>query len=258
MAELASLWIGDALGEIEAASARSFLRMGDRLTIYAYGRLGNVPAGVAVRDAREVMPGDVILRHAKTGSPALHSDLFRYALLRDPGTIWVDLDIIALRPFAFPAAHVFGLEAPDYVNGAVLRLPPDSPALAKLLAITPDTRGVPPYLTGFRRRKYALRSFLAGGLPLARWPWGAVGPRYLSNVLAETGEIGHALPQAAFYAVPVGQCGRFAEPGGFDPDELPGEAYGVHLWANKLRAHLRNRCGGRIPAGSYLHRVVAA
>lgn len=251
MAELASFWVGERLGPVEIASLRSFLRHGDRITVYSPGPLAGLPEGAVWRDASEVMPSAQIVRHRKSGSPALHSDMFRYQLMARTAQIWVDLDMIALRPFDFGSDWVFGHETPDEVNGAVLRLPGHSKTLQALLEYVPGTRGIPPFLTGTRRLRYRIRG-LGRGLPIERWPWGAIGPRALTHFLRETGEISHALPVSAFYAVPLGQAARFLAPGGLARRDLPADAWGVHLWAKQLRAALTADFNGQIPAGSFL------
>lgn len=255
MAELATLWIGDRLGPIEAASLRSFLRQGDRITVYAYHDLA-VPDGVHLADAGTILSGARILRDRRTGSPAIHADLFRYRMIAQTGKIWVDLDIIALKPFAqLPMPWIFGRETATSINNAVLHLPPDSRTLGKLLAYGPDTVAMPPALRGLRRLKYWLRS-LGRGLPLDRWPWGGIGPRALTHFLEETGESTQALPVEAFYAIPQSDAARFLEPGAITPEGLPAEAWGVHLWAKDLRSVLDARYGGHVPEGSFLDLVL--
>ncbi|WP_018632083.1 glycosyltransferase [Neomegalonema perideroedes] len=255
MRQIATLWIGERLQDLEIASLWSFARQGHRVKLYAYGPLAGAPRGVEVADAGEILSGDPIVRH-KSGSPALHSDLFRYALIAKTGAIWSDLDMIALKPFGFPSEHVFAMETAEVVGSAVLGLPQDSPALAALAAYKPETRGLPPHLKGLQRLRYGWRSLLAGGLPISHWPWGSVGPQALTRSLRETGEIRHALPPSAFYAVPMEEVARFCDPEGLEPARIPSEAYGLHLWANKLRQHLARQHGGRAPEGSYVARLV--
>lgn len=251
VAELASFWVEDRLGPIEIGSIQSFLRQGDRITIYSPAPLDGLPDGAHWRNASEIMPSDRIIRHRKTQSPALHSDLFRYQLLAKTDQIWVDLDIIALRPFEFETEWVFGYETPHEVNGAVLRLPKESETLQNLLLLTPETRGLPPYLTGLRRAKYWLRGF-GRGLPLDRWPWGSIGPRGLSYYLKQTGEISHALPISAFYSIPLQEAARFLEPGGITRANLPADAWGVHLWGKRIRQVMVQDYEGQVPRDSFL------
>ncbi len=57
------------------------------MDLYTYDEHLRAPAGVSVRDAAEIMPRDRVLFHRRGNSPALFSDLFRYAgLERSLGT----------------------------------------------------------------------------------------------------------------------------------------------------------------------------
>ena len=257
MQQLASLWIGDALGPIERASARSFLAQGNCLTLYAYGPVANVPEGVRLKDAREILGADQIIREKKTGSPALHSDIFRYALMEKSDAIWVDLDIIALRPFNFPSPYIFGYETETFVNGAVLHLPKNSKTLQALLKYKPGFRSIPPYLTGLRKKKYQVRAWLAGGgIPIEKWPWGALGPRALTYFLRQSGEIQYALSTSAFYAIALKETERFLIPGGIRAGDIPADAWAVHLWGKDLRKLLNEKYHGEVPAGSFLSKFI--
>lgn len=256
MKSVASLWIGERLGPIELASIRSFQRQGHVFTLFAYEPLENCPEDVILRDAREILDIGRIVLHQKTQSSALHSDLFRYALIAKTDFLWTDLDIVALRPFDFPSDYIFGYEAENWLNGAVFCLPKTSSALAKLCSVHADTRGIPPYLTGIRKAKYGLRNLISGGLPITRWPWGSIGPRLITLELRASGEISHALPIPAFYSLPMDQAGRFADPAGYSAAEAPSEAYGLHLWASKLTRYVNEKYDGAFPKDSFVNKVL--
>lgn len=256
MANLASFWFGGDLGPIELASISSFHRHGDQITVYSPHAITNLPKNAIWRDANEILPSQTILRHRKTNSPALHSDLFRYALLAKTDQIWVDLDIISLRSFETQDPWVLGFENDTEVNGAVLHMPRNSQTLAALMEVTPATNGVPPFLQGRRRARYALyhqfHSLFGDGLTIDRWPWGGVGPRLLTHLLNETGEIEHVKPVERFYAIPFAEAGRFLEPNGLSRADLPSDAWAVHLWNNRLKRILAKDHGGQVPEGSFL------
>jgi len=253
--ELASLWIGPHLGPIEQASIRSFLGFGHKLTVFSYDHIGNCPEGVIQRDAREIIDLGRIIRHHRTQSAALHSDFFRYALLVKSDLVWVDLDIVALRPFDFPDDYIFGYEAKNFVNCAVLRLPKDSPALMRLAAFDPRSRGMPPGISGLQKLKLQLKNIIAGGLTVDRWPWGSVGPKLVTEELKTSGEIAHTLPIEAFYSVPLAQARIFAEPDGYHVEDAPANAYAVHLWASNLKRHVNKEFGGTFPKDSFVAKL---
>lgn len=251
--DLACLWIGDSLGLIEVASAKSFLKHGNTLTLYSYAPVKNVPCGVIQKDANEILQTDRIIRHKKTGSPALHSDLFRFALMEKTNAIWVDLDIIALRSFNFPTDWIFAYESKSIVNGAVLKLPKDSQTLKHLSQYNSDYKGPPLHSTkGFRRFRYRLRSFLTGGMTIDLWPWGSLGPLALTHFLRQTGEIKHAYPINAFYSIPLKEVERFVKPGALSDKDIPKDAWALHLWGKELRQIIEEKYYGDVPDGSFL------
>ncbi|MBP1806547.1 hypothetical protein [Rubellimicrobium aerolatum] len=251
---LASFWHGGPLAAIEMASLHSFVALGHPVTVYSHAPIANLPGAVEWRDADEILPTDKVAVHRKHGSSALHSNFFRYAMFRKTEHLWVDLDIVALRPLAFEGGHVFGYETPASVNGAVLRLPKDSPALELLSRLGPHTRGVAPHIKGLRRLKYWVRTF-GRGYPIDEWVWGSAGPRALTTYLTQTGEIRHARPVEAFYPIGVNEHQRLLEPG-LTPESFGPETYAVHLWASRLRKTLAERHGGAIPPDSFTGRVV--
>lgn len=253
--KLASFWVGAPLGPIEQVSALSFLAVGHELVIYSTGPLEGLPPGVELRDANEILSTQRIVTHRKSGSAALYSDLFRYALLNQTDYTWVDLDMVALQPFPDDMDYLVGYESAEEVNGAVLRLPGRSAALEQLSRFNVDTRGYPPFLTGFRRFRYVARS-LGMGLHISDWPWGSVGPRALTHYLKQTGEIAHALPIEAFYPISYQQAERFAQPDDLTFDSFTRQTYAVHLWGKALRQHISKSCGGVIPNGSFLGQAV--
>jgi hypothetical protein len=67
-------------------------------------------------------------------SYAPFADLFRYNLLLDQGSWWIDTDVILLGD-DFPEKEiVFAEEAPNNVNIAVLKFPLGHPLLVSLLS----------------------------------------------------------------------------------------------------------------------------
>jgi hypothetical protein len=255
MRKLASLWVGAPVGPIEQISALSFLAAGHELVVYSTAPLEGLPSDVEIRDADEILSTCRIVTHRKTGSAALYSDLFRYALLNSTDYTWVDLDVVALRPLPDELEYIVGYESGEEVNGAVLRLPKQSDALAHLSKFGVDTRGYPPFLTGFRRFRYIARSF-GMGLHISDWPWGSIGPRALTHYLRQTGEIVHAMPVETFYPIPFQQARRFACPSDLSLESFASETYAVHLWGKALRQNIEEEWAGVIPRHSFLYRAM--
>jgi len=91
-------WANGSFSNVEKISVNSFLRHGYQLTIWTYGDVANAPSGVTINDAREILP-EALFFSLPNGSCGPFSDLFRYAVLNKFGGLWVDTDVIALKPF---------------------------------------------------------------------------------------------------------------------------------------------------------------
>lgn len=123
-----SLWVGDKLSTMEQLSAASYIYHGEDFHLYTYGPCKNVPDGVVIKDANEIVPEEDI---NKFQNLANFSDWFRYNLLYEKGNWWVDLDTVLLRPFDTLADHVFVNQYPDrghkdQVNGDFIKAPKKS------------------------------------------------------------------------------------------------------------------------------------
>lgn len=94
------LWVEGRLSNIERLCLQSFLDHGYDVSLYHYGPLQNVPEGVRMLDAREILPeARLSFDESPSGkSPANFSDLFRYHMLNAKGGWWFDMDFIALKP----------------------------------------------------------------------------------------------------------------------------------------------------------------
>ena len=118
------LWIGQ-LSPLEQLCIKSFVVQGHPYHLYAYGALDNVPDGVTLQDAGQILPQSLIFRNQLgkgKGSVAAFSDLFRYKLLLERGGWWVDTDVFCLKPFDFSAPYVFGAEDKPVASG-VIKMP---------------------------------------------------------------------------------------------------------------------------------------
>ena len=254
--EIASLWIGGRLSWFEQLCLVSFVRAGHRVTLYSYEPIANLPEGVEAGDAGEIYPGTPMLRHARTGSPAIHADMWRLQLLARTDKIWVDTDLICLRPFGFDRAHVFGWEKPGLVCNAVLGLPRDSAALHGLIGFFRDEYAIAPWLKPWQRRE--LEAMRDAGKPvhMTEQDWGFTGPASITWFLDETGEIAHAKPQTTFYPIPFKDRNHMIL-SRFDIEpRLTSDTHAVHLWARRMKPRLEEKEGNRPRRGSWLDRQI--
>ena len=244
------LWIGPALGAVERACLLSVLRQGHGVTLWCYSRPEGVPARVDVADAAEVLSEDRVIRH-RQGSPSLFSNWFRYELQRLGRGAWLDTDMYLLRPIP-EADYLLGREDDRMVNGAVLRIPTDSPLLPPLLALFRED-AVPPWLPWRARIAARWKLLTTGRARLGDMPWGVSGPGALTALLERHG-LGHvALPPEAFYPVHWTRADWILDPEARLEDRTRPGTFAVHLWNERIR-HLKV---SPAPPGSFLARLQA-
>ena len=122
------LWVGPSLSRLEQLSLASFVYHGHDVHLYTYEDVQGIPDGVTVKDGQDVLPESMIFRQkhgdAGKGSVANFADQFRWELLLKRGGYWADTDIVCMKPFDFEDEIVFGKEAENVANIAILKFPP--------------------------------------------------------------------------------------------------------------------------------------
>lgn len=254
--QIASLWIGARLSWLEQLCLKSFADAGHHITLYSYTPITNLPKGVHAGDAAEIYRQDPILRHARTGSPAIHADIWRLHLLKKTDKIWVDADMYCYRPFDFDTSHVFGWEKPGLICNAVLGLPKTSDALNNLLAFFEDEYAIAPWLKPWQKRE--LEAAKAAGHPkhMTEQDWGFTGPASVTWHLEQTGESAQALPEQAFYPVSFKDRNKMIQ-SKYNIDELlTPQTKGVHFWARRMKPRLEEKENNRPRPGSFMARLI--
>jgi len=130
--DICTFWFGDRLRFIDRICLASQVMSGQRVKLYSYKPVENVPFGVEMCDAEPILPFTTLARldpdfpHFKPSRTIVQlSDFFRIMLMKYEQGIWLDSDVYLIKPFM-----------PDQGEGA---------------------NPVPPWL-GFKKRR--LRPFL--------------------------------------------------------------------------------------------------
>lgn len=232
--DLCALWMGGPLSYIERICLTSMLDTGHKVALYTYDGVPNAPAGVDMRDGREVMPQAMMVQAKKEKSFALGSDFFRYQLLQKGLGCWTDCDMLFLKPLR-PASHIFGYETPRSIASGVLKLPPDSPVLADIMCMAKRTPIIPPWWPIEKKVEQWGRWIAGRSRGVERLKWATFGPRAVTHFAYKHRLQGYAMPIDVFYpnrwedAVDV-----------FDPDvdideRFTSQTIGVHLWNTEIR-----------------------
>lgn len=212
----------------------SAIATGHNLTIFSYepGKLRTEGLGVAIEDAREILPANA------NGTEASHfSDHFRVeGLARNLG-IWADLDLVFLK--TMPAdGYLFGWQTPGRICGAVLRLPSDSAVLNSYLKLCrkgPLVDYVMPWFPWHlkvRRHMRAGYKALVGG----RAPAPKYGPVALTHFVEQHGLKHLTKDQKVFYPIPSDKklVASILNDGVIESLLSP-ETVCVHLWRSLYR-----------------------
>jgi len=182
--------------------------------------------GIELRAADDVMPRGLFDRIVSGSEIRYFSDVFRYAVLYEHGGLWMDSDVIMLRPFPFRGEYFFNLQwrtgaKPEhFICGNVMYAEPYSHHLRTLYEMAID------------------RFFEARG-----WEFGMVGPKLLSDYIAS--DAGAELNEwifspTLFNPIDWTEIDRFDKPitelGDYLNDD---RMFGIHLWTARNAARVQ-------------------
>ena len=233
-----SLWIGDRLSTLERLSVCSFLANGHEYHLYVYDDVKNVPSEVSIKDANEILPHSDVFK--VNGSLALFADWFRWELLLKSGGIWVDMDLVCLRPLDFADTRLFGWQDSELVAIGVLGFEAGD-ELCRLMAYSCENPNVAMPYDGPKewRRKFKGR-LLRNPYRFIKWS-DLGGPSGFTRALQAQGATSLAKPYTWFYPIPVSHWTAFFSEGIY-PDqkigtELFANSYTIHVWNEYFRRH---------------------
>lgn len=256
--EVGTLWIGGPLSWLEQLCLKSFVDKGQKITLFSYEDIPNVPDGVIRRDGRDIIDTDNFIKYEQKDSFALFADWFRLHMIhQNPGMIWVDTDVYCHRPMDYDSDYVFGYELPGEhrVNNAVLGLPADSNALRQMLTFTDDRYSIAPFLP--KKRQAEMRRKADKGKPvhITEQPWGIWGPMMVTHYVHALGLEEHVQPLNAFYPITFRERHKFMRRAELAEGLITDQTTALHLWASNKR-QLGTHHDGLPPKESFLERLV--
>lgn len=251
-----SLWCSNDLNWIAHACLKSFVRHGHDVRLYCYCNVGNVPNGVTIMDARDILPEKAqfqfhgVLAEEQIGSYAPFSDHFRYILMTKSSGIWVDSDMYCIKPFDFDQEYVFARENEKIIGNAVLRFPRNSKICKGLIDLLTPPYEIPPWVGPIKRKK-ALEKLNGAPFHPGSLTYAAYGPPAVTYFAKEHQAEHHVMPKEVFYPVHFTETDQFSKMPYDVESVLTDETYAIHLWYSQLK----QRINGTPPKGSFLHRL---
>ena len=188
-----SLWIGDALSNLEKLCIQSFMDNGHEFHLYTYENIAGIPDGTTVKDANEILSKDLIFR--RHGKITTFSDWFRYALIAERGDFWVDMDTVCIKPFDFSDEIVFGMGEKLRIMNSPIKCPPQHPMMVALENACRNHSEIQPWDDiADKKAKSKLRRKGKENIPTLLW-----GPDYLAKAIRHYELLDHVKPFFVFF-----------------------------------------------------------
>jgi hypothetical protein len=227
-------WLGKKLSVIEIASMLSIQRAGHAVQLFSYERPRQLPSGITWFNAAEILPREnfVLFRGE---NPALGANLFRYRLMAAEKGIWMDTDVLLLKPVALDGGELYGWQDDHQINNAVLFLPSGSPVLRDLLEYTRNEYPIPPFFEKFIQNELTVLRLSGKPVHVSRMRWGVWGPLALTYFIKKNGHDHLARSREVFYPFHHSEAHMLVT-SGFDVEARISEStLAVHLWNAKLK-----------------------
>jgi hypothetical protein len=218
---------------IERLCLKSILLAGHPLDLYTFDDTVDVPDGVTVQKAAEIMPRERVIFY-RNGSPALFSNLFRYEGLRRGLGTWIDADVLLLRTIGDLAGHIFGWQDDKSINNAILKLPPDSPYFTSIDKLVNARVPIPGHWPLRKKLRQLGRACIGRHQRLNQLGWGVTGPAALTHFAREHDWLKFAQPSDVFYPVHWRDAGALFDPNVRIENQITPRTRAVHLWNNRI------------------------
>jgi hypothetical protein len=241
--DVVTFWHGP-LDLMRQTCLRSQLAAGHKVTVYSFEPLAGLPDGIGNAEAEAVLPhafSEKLRPPEPDGSwrdwtTLQFSDFFRMRLMARNAGLWLDADVLLLKPIEIdPAKPYFAWERRHLLGNSVLYLPPDSPIVAAFEDLMEQEELEPDWLALRHRLTFMLRQLRRRSNRLADIRIAIYGPASLTALARRGGEMHHALPKKSFYAV-HSEPKKFFEASDYSALLADPAISGFHLSA-KGRAH---------------------
>jgi hypothetical protein len=207
--DVVTFWHGplDALRRI---CLRSQVAAGHKVTVYSFDSLPGLPDGVGNAEAEAILPHGFSERLRppqpdgswRDWTILQFSDFFRMRLMAQSAGLWLDADVLLLKPVEIdPAKPFFAWERPRQLGNSVLYLPADHPIVTAFEKLMQQDELTPEWLALRHRLTFALQRLRGGSNRLSDIRVAIFGPASLTALAKRSGALGDALPKKSFYAV---------------------------------------------------------
>jgi len=207
--DVVTFWHGP-LDPLRLTCLRSQVAAGHKVTVYSFDPLAGLPDGVGNADAEAILP-HAFSERLRPPQPdgswrdwtvLQFSDFFRMRLMAEGAGLWLDADVLLLKPVEIDATRAyFAWERPRQLGNSVLYLPSDHPIVVAFEGLIEQEELTPDWLALRHRLTFALQRLRGGSSRLSDIRVAIFGPAALTALARRGSELHHALPKKSFYAV---------------------------------------------------------
>jgi hypothetical protein len=234
--DVVTFWHGP-LDALRRLCLKSQVAAGHKVTVYSFEPLPGLPDGVGNAEAEAILPHAFSERLRPPGPDGAwrdwttlqFSDFFRMRLMAENMGLWLDADVLLLKPVEIDFSEpFFAWERPRQLGNSVLYLPPDDPIVTAFEELIEQEELTPDWLAMRHRLIFTLRRLRGGSNRLSDIRVAIYGPASLTALARRCGEQRHALPRKSFYAVHA-QPKLFFEHSNFQTLIADPEVLGLHI-----------------------------
>ena len=168
--DVVTFWHGP-LDRLRLTCLRSQVAAGHKVTVYSFDPLPGLPDGVGNAEAEAILPhafSERLRPPQPDGSwrdwtTLQFSDFFRMRLMAERAGLWLDADVLLLKPVEIdPAKPYFAWERPRQLGNSVLYLPANDPIVRAFEDLMEQEELTPDWLALRHRVTFMLRQLRTG------------------------------------------------------------------------------------------------
>jgi non-ribosomal peptide synthetase component F len=206
---IVSFWHGP-LDALRRTCLRSQLAAGHQVTVYSFDPIAGLPDGVGNAEAEAILPHAFAERLRppepdgswRDWTTLQFSDFFRMRLMARNAGLWMDPDVLLLKPTEIdPAKPYFAWERRRQLGNSVLYLPRHHPIVSAFEDLIEQDELTPDWLALRHRLTFMLRQLRRRSNRLADIRIAIFGPASLTALARRARAQQHALPKKSFYAI---------------------------------------------------------
>ena len=207
--DVVTFWHGP-LDPLRQLCLRSQVAAGHKVTVYSFEPIAGLPDGVGNAEAEAILP-HAFSEKLRPPQPdgtwrdwttLQFSDFFRMRLMARNAGLWLDADVLLLKPVEIDETKpFFAWERPRQLGNSVLYLPSGDPIVVAFEGLMEQDELTPDWLALRHRLTFALHRLRGGSNRLSDIRVAIYGPASLTALARRAGEARYALPKKSFYAV---------------------------------------------------------